>query len=174
MKNKEMIRNISVAGIFAALAIAFMYIGGLTMLDLSVLVVCSLMTMILVVETNVRMAWIYAAVTSVLALILMPSKLYAIEYVMFSALYPILKLYVERISPIPAFIVKISILDTMLLSSIVLAQKVFLLGDEWFSLNLITILLGTVFFVVYDLCISTFITFYMVKLRKRLGIKKHL
>lgn len=174
MKKRDLTRCIAVCGVFAALAIIFLYIGGLTVLDMTILAVCALMTMLLAVETGAKTAWIYVAVTSVLALIILPSKLYAVEYIFFSALYPILKMYVERIPSLPAYIVKISILDLMLLSSIILAQKVFIVGDEWFSLNTVTILVGTVFFFLYDLCLTSCITFYMVKLRKRLGLKKHL
>lgn len=174
MKNKDLTKRIAVCGVFAALAIVLLYIGGLTVLDMTVLVVCSLMTMLLVIETDVKMAWVYVAVTSVLALILLPSKLYAVEYILFSAFYPILKMYIERIPSLPAYLVKISILDLMFLASIILAQKVFLVGDEWFALNMVTILVGTVFFFLYDLCLTSCITFYIVKLRKRLGFKKHL
>ena len=70
-----------------------------------------------------------------------------------------------------AWPLKLSFLDSMLLVTIVLAQKVFVMGDEYFSLTVPTILLGTLFFVVYDLALTACITVYLVKLRKKLGLK---
>ncbi|MGN1409048.1 MAG: hypothetical protein ACI4XJ_02610 [Eubacteriales bacterium] len=172
MKNKSLTKNITLCGIFAALCIVFLYVGGLTVADLSILVICSIMTMIILVETGEKTAWIYAAVTSTLALILLPSKLYAIEYIMLSAVYPILKRHFERMRPLFAWPVKLSCLDCMLLLVIILGQYVFMAGDEFFALSAVTILVGTLFFIIYDLCLSACITVYMVKLRKKFKLNK--
>ena len=171
MKNKNLTKQITLCGIFAALAVVFLLIGGMTVLDLSVLCVCALMTMLLVVEAGVKMTWIYAAVTGVLALIFLPNKLYAIEYIIFSAVYPMVKLAFERLPQLMAWPLKISFLDTMLLICIVLGQKVFLLGDEYYALTAGTVLAGTLFFVLFDMALTACITVYLVKLRKKLGLK---
>ncbi|MBR4895443.1 MAG: hypothetical protein IKZ41_03370, partial [Clostridia bacterium] len=155
--------------VFAALCLVFLWIGGMTLLDLSILVVCSLMTMLLVIETGDKTAWIYAAATGVLALLLLPSKLYAIEYILFAAVYPIMKLYFERLRALFAWPVKISFLDTMLLLCVVLAQHVFMAGDDYFALNWITVAMGTLFFILYDITLTLCISLYIVKLRKKLG-----
>ena len=55
----------------------------------------------------------------------------------------------------------------MLLLLVVLGQYVFMAGDEFFSLSVVTVAVGTVFFVLYDFCLSACITLYMVKLRKK-------
>ncbi len=172
IKNKSMTKKLTLCGIFAALAVVFLYIGGFTVADLSVLALCSLMTMVILVETGEKTAWVYAAVTSTLALILLPSKLYAIEYIFLSATYPILKMHFERLRPIFAYPVKISCLDCMLLVLLVLAEKVFMAGDEFFSLSVVTIVVGTLFFILYDFALTVCITFYLVKLRKKLGLNK--
>ena len=140
------------------------------MLDLSVIVVCALMTMLLVVEVGVKMTWVYAAATSVLALLLLPSKLYAVEYILFGAIYPILKLYFEKLPSIAAWPVKISCLDSMLLICVVLGQYVFMAGEDYFGLSWITIGVGTLFFLLFDVTLSLCISLYLVKLRKKLGI----
>jgi len=171
MKNKNFTRQIALCGIFAALAVVFLLVGGMTVLDLSILAVCALMTMLLVVEAGVKMTWIYAAVTGVLALLLLPNKLYAIEYIIFSAVYPLLKLAFEKYPQIIAWPLKLSFLDSMLMVTIVLAQKVFVMGDEFYSLTIPTMIFGTLFFVVFDLALTACITVYLVKLRKKLGLK---
>jgi len=174
MKNIGMntTRKITLCGVFAALAIVMLYIGGMTVADLTVVAVCALMTMVIVIEAGAKYAWIYAAATAALALILLPNKIYAVEYICFAAVYPTAKMYFERLRPLFAWPVKISVLDMMLLGCVLLAQHVFLLGDEYFPLNVVTVLVGTAFFVLYDFALTVCVTFYMVKLRKRLGLGK--
>ena len=174
MKNNKMstTKKITLCGVFAALAMVMLYIGGLTVMDLTVVAVCALMTMVIVIEAGVRYAWIYAAATAALALILLPNKIYAVEYICFAAVYPAAKLYFERLRPLFAWPVKISFLDMLLLGCVILAQHVFLLGDEYFPLNVVTVLVGTAFFVLYDFALTVCVTFYIVKLRKRLGLGK--
>ena len=169
-KRKSATRRIAVCGVFAALCMVILWVGGMTLLDLSVLVVCALMTMLLVVETGEKMTWIYAAATSALALLLLPSKLYAVEYILFAAVYPILKLHFERLPPVLAWPVKISCLDSMLLVCVVLGQYVFMAGEDYFGLSWITVGVGTLFFLLFDVTLSLCISLYIVKLRKKLKI----
>ena len=169
MSDKTLTQKIALCGVFAALCLIFLWVGGMTLLDLSILVVCSLMTMLLVIEAGEKMAWIYAAATGVLALLLLPSKLYAIEYILFAAVYPIMKLHFERLRALFAWPVKISFLDSMLLLCVVLAQHVFMAGDDYFALNWITVGMGTLFFILYDITMTLCISLYIVKLRKKLG-----
>ena len=174
MKSNQMntTKRTALCGVLAALALVMLYIGGLTVLDLTVIAACALITMVIVVEAGVKYAWIYAAATSTLAIILLPNKLYAIEYICFAAVYPVAKLYFERLGRVWAWIAKIAFLDVLLLICLILAQYVFALGEEYFSLNFVTMVLGTAFFIVYDFALTTCITFYLVKLRKKLGVKK--
>ena len=164
MKHKTMTKRIALGGVMAALAVALLYLLGMTAFDLSVLVLCALMTMLVMVECGVRTTWIYAAVTSVLALLLLPSKLYAIQYLMFSAVYPILKMYF-------AWLLKISCLDSMLMMCLVLVRLVFTTAD-FFPFTMPTFLLGTVFFVLFDIVMTMCISVYMIKLRKIFKLQK--
>ncbi len=170
MSEKTMTKKIALAGVFAALCMAIIWVAGMTMLDLSALVICAFMTMLLVVEIGEKMTWVYAAATSVLAFLLLPNKLYAIEYALFAAVYPILKLHFEKLRPLFAYPVKISCLDTMLLFCIVLGQYVFLAGEDYFSLGWVTIGLGTLFFLLFDGTLTVCMSIYLVKLRKKLRI----
>ncbi|MBE6711556.1 MAG: hypothetical protein E7579_10610 [Ruminococcaceae bacterium] len=171
MKHKTMTKRIALGGVMAALAIALLYLLGMTAFDLSVLVLCALMTMLVMVECGVRTTWIYAAVTSVLALLLLPSKLYAIQYLMFSAVYPILKMYFERMPALFAWLLKISCLDSMLMMCLVLVRLVFTTAD-FFPFTMPTFLLGTVFFVLFDIVMTMCISVYMIKLRKIFKLQK--
>jgi hypothetical protein len=172
MKEKRnLTKNIALCGVLAALSIGMMCLGGLTVLDLSILLVCSLITVLTVIETGNKMAWIYAAVTSTLALLLLPNKLYAMEYVLFGGLYPVLKGYIERLPRGLAFVLKVAMLDIMLLSCLIVGQLVLGLGEEYFSLSFITVGVGTLFFAFYDYTLTKCISYYIVILRKKLHLK---
>ncbi len=170
MTGKNLTKKLALGGVMAALAVALLYLFGMTAFDLSVLVLCSLMTMLVMVECGTKVTWVYAAVTSVLALLLLPSKLYALEYVMFAALYPIFKMYFERMRAMFAWILKISCLDSMLMICLILVRTVFTTAD-FFPFSLPTIVVGTLFFVLYDIVMTMCISVYMIKLRKIFKIK---
>ena len=168
-------RKTAFCGVFAALSLVLLYVGGMTVLDLTILAFCSLVTVVVIIEAGDRSGWLYAAVTSALALILLPSKLYAVQYILFSSVYPILKPRIEKIpSKAVAFIVKLALLDVMLLGCILLGQFVLGVGDEFFTLSVLTMILGTLFFAVYDIALTRCIIFYLVKLRKTLKLSKFL
>ncbi len=166
MTNKNLTKKLAFGGVMAALAITLLYLLGLTALDLSLLILCSLMTMLVMVECGVKITWVYAAVTGVLALILLPSKLYAVQYLLFSAVYPIAKMYFERLRAMFAWLLKLSILDSMLMLCLILVRTVFI-GTEFFPFTVPTILIGSAFFILYDLALTMCISLYMIKLRKK-------
>ena len=169
-KNK-MTKRLALGGVMAALAITLLYLFGMTAFDLSVLVLCALMTMLIMVECGVKVTWIYAAVTAVLAILLLPSKLYAIQYLVFSAIYPILKMYFERLPAMFAWLLKISCLDSMLMLCLVLVRLVFTTAD-FFPFTMPTFIFGTIFFVFFDLMMTLCISVYMIKLRKIFKLQK--
>jgi uncharacterized membrane protein len=110
-------------------------------------------------------------VTSVLAFLLLPSKLYAIQYLMFSALYPIFKMYFERMNPVFAWMLKVSCLDSMLMICLILVRTVFTSAD-FFPFAMPTLIVGTLFFVFFDIVTTMCISVYMIKLRKIFKLQK--
>lgn len=168
-------RKMAFCGVFAALSLVLLYVGGLTVLDLTLLMLCSFITVVVIIETGDKYGYIYAAVTSALALILLPSKLYAVEYIVFSTVYPIIKPHIERIpNRVVAWVLKIAALDAMFLGCVLLGQFILNVGDEFFPLSLLTMLFGTAFFILYDFAFSKCIKLYLVKLRKIFGFSKYL
>ncbi len=169
--SKNLTKKIALGGVMAALCVALLYLLGMTAFDLSVLVLCALMTMLVMVECGVKTTWIYAAVTSVLALLLLPSKLYAIQYALFSALYPIFKMYFERMNQVFAWMLKLSCLDSMLMLCLILVRTVFTNAD-FFPFAMPTLIVGTLFFVFFDIVMTMCISVYMIKLRKIFKLQK--
>jgi hypothetical protein len=93
------------------------------------------------------------------------------EYVLFGALYPVLKGYIERLPRGFAFVLKVAMLDVMLLACLIVGQLVLGLGEEYFSLSFITVGVGTLFFAFYDYTLTKCISYYIVILRKKLRLK---
>ncbi|MBO5670156.1 MAG: hypothetical protein II333_08150 [Clostridia bacterium] len=169
--SKNLTKKLALGGVMAALCVALLYLLGMTAFDLSVLVLCALMTMLVMVECGVKTTWIYAAVTSVLALLLLPSKLFAIQYVLFSALYPIFKMYFERMNQVFAWMLKLSCLDSMLMLCLILVRTVFTNAD-FFPFAMPTLIVGTLFFIFFDIVMTMCISVYMIKLRKIFKLQK--
>ncbi|MBQ7599190.1 MAG: hypothetical protein IJU57_00780 [Clostridia bacterium] len=164
-------RKIALCGILAALTTGLLYLCCMTPLDLTAVMASALITTLCVIEAGSGYAWIFGAVTATLAVLILPDKLYAIEYALFGAAYPILKGYIERLPKIPAFIIKIAMMDLMLLGCLLLAKFVFLAGDDYYSLEFLTMLIGTAMFVLFDFTLTKCISFYVKILRKKLKIK---
>lgn len=167
-------RRIAFCGVFAALSMVILYIGGFTVLDLSILVICSLVTAIVAVETGAKTGWLYAAVTSALALILLPEKLYAIEYIFFSAVYPMVRPLFSRFPARLAFVLRVAVLEAMLCICISLGQFVLMVGDEFFTLGSVTLIGGCAFFILYEFALSRVMVFYFVKVRNKLRLNRFL
>ena len=72
-------KKIAFSAIIAALSVVLLYIGSISVLDLSAVVICALLTMLVVVEAGEKFAWLSVAVAGVLSLLLLPVKMLAVE-----------------------------------------------------------------------------------------------
>ena len=165
-------KKIAFSAIIAALSVVLLYIGSISVLDLSAVVICALLTMLVVVEAGEKFAWLSVAVAGVLSLLLLPVKMLAVEYIFLGGIYPILKAAIEKTPYWLSWVIKISLLDTMLLLSIALSKLVFTAGEPYYDFSFVVLAVGTVFFVLFDLALTTCVTAYITRLRKRLGLKK--
>lgn len=165
-------KKIAFSAIAAALSVVLLYIGSISVLDMSAVVICALLTMLVVVEAGEKFAWLTVCVTGLLSFLLLPVKLPALLYLFFGGIYPILKAWLEKTPYWLSWLFKISVLDTMLLASIALSKLVFTAEEPFFDFTGLVLLVGTVFFILYDLALTTCVTAYITRLRKRLGLKK--
>ena len=165
-------KPIAICGILAALCVVLLYIGSLTVFDLTAVVVCALITMVVVVELGNKYAWIMVCAAGVLSLVLVPVKLSALMYILIGGIYPIVKAWFEQFRNLFAWPLKLSAMGTMLLVLTVVSEVFYTAEETYFILGFWPILIGLVFLVVYDLALTGCITVYIVKLRNRLGLKK--
>ena len=151
---KNTAKRAALCGIFAAVSVVLLYLGSVTVLDLSAVVICAVITMIVKVELGGSpYPWVFAAVTGILALLLLPSKLLAVEYILIGGIYPLIKAAFEKLHPVFSWFLKISLLDCMVLLEIIVSRFIFVSEEARIDLTVPAILLATVFAVVFDLAL---------------------
>ncbi len=166
-------KRAAICGVFAAACVVLLYLGSMTVFDLSTIVVCAIVTMIIKVELGGSgYPWLFVAVTGLLALLLIPSKLLAVEYILIGGVYPLIKAVFEKFRPLFAWPLKVSVLGCMVLLEIIVSKFLFVSEEARIDFTAPAILLALVFAVLYDVALSVVISSYILKIRKKLGLKK--
>lgn len=167
-------KALALSALLCALGVILLYLGALIeVLDLSVAALASLLVMIAVIELGGWYPYLIYAVTSLLALLLLPAKFPAAIYLLLAGYYPILKAALEkRRRPRLAWLVKLLVFNAAL-TLVLLGATYLLTGDDaflwssapmWYALTNPT-------FVLFDIALTRLITVYRIKLRKRLGFR---
>lgn len=159
----------------SALSVVVLYLGSfIEVLDASMAVIASVMSIIAVIEFGRGAAWSIYAVTSVLSLILLPNKSVAVIYAAFFGFYPILKEVFEKKNKVIAWIFKeVTFNIALVVCFAVLRFVIFIEAPSIpFAMYVIGALLLEGVFVLYDVALTRLISLYIFKLRKRLRIGK--
>lgn len=166
----------ALAGMLAALSTVVLFLGYATgVFDLCALAVTSMLVVIAMIELGGAYPYLVWAVTSVISLVILPEKLIALEYILFGGIYPILKLYFERLRPRwLEWAVKLSYAAAVL--AVLYALSRFVLGLPMESGALAWALLAAyiVFFAALDRALTVSLTLYIVKVRPKLPFLKKL
>lgn len=169
MKNS---RKIALAAILSALGVIILLLGSIiTVLDLTAVAMASLLIMIAVIEIGGWYPYLVWLVTGLLSLLLLPSKFIALLYLVFGGVYPILKAMFERLHYAIAWILKLSYFNGMLSFLIFISIYLLHLPDTDLGYNWFVYLLCNGAFILYDIAATQLVTFYLIKLRKTLGLK---
>lgn len=159
----------------AALSVVVLFIGTVTgVMDLTGICVASAFTAIAVVELGGAYPWLIWAVVSVISFILLPDKSIAAAYALFGGVYPMLKLYFERLGRIAEWAAKLGYGGAVLAALYALSRFVFGIPQET---GVLMVGLGVgyaVFFVIYDYALSVAMTLYVQRLRPKLTFLRRL
>lgn len=168
------IKKMVVSAVLSALGVAIMYLGSVVdVLDLTLDAAASMIIIFAFIEIGTKYAWLIYGVTAVLTLLLLPAKLPGLMYLLFIGYYPILKASFERLHFVISWILKLSLFNTAFLLIILAVNYLFKIPDTGFDFTPLLIIFGNITFVLYDFASSTIITLYLVKLRRRLGLKNY-
>ncbi len=167
-------KRLTVSAMLAALSVILLAIGLLfaDLLDLSAAALASILCIYAVIELGGAYPWMIWAVASFLGLLLLPQKSPAFFY-LFLGLYSILKEKLEKLPRLPSLLLKLAFFHVCLAIGwgllCIFAPTQAILAFGWMLLA--TYALGLVAFLVYDYALSKLITFYLLRLRGRLGLK---
>ena len=165
-------KRIALCAILSGLSLAVLYIGALSgIFDLCAVIVGALGIAFVVLEIGGIYPWLTGAVTGILCLLLLPDKFVALEYLVLGALYPIIKSLLERFAKILSWALKLIYLNSALTVCVLLAMFVLHSQDFVSASWPVIFAAGNVFFVIYDIALTSFISVYVLRLRKRLKIK---
>ncbi len=162
--------KIAFGGVFTALCVLFLFIGSaVSTLDLTSAALGGLIVVAAVTEIGPRYSFGVYAAASAISLLILPAKLPAVYFALFSGYYPVAKIYLNRIKPRwLSYAARFALFNTALAASELAA--VFLLNIESepaFIIVLTAVALNVVFFV-YDKAIEKAAVFYGLKIRKHI------
>lgn len=161
----ENTKRLSRLSLLTALGVGILYIGSvIPTAQLTILAVAGFLSAVAVMMYSPLWAAAVYATTAVLALLLLPEKNFSIYYAAFFGYYPILKSFLEKIrNPKFSWLAKLGAYTAVFLLWWFLGAGLFL-GEavtlRWYLLWP----LGAVAFVIYDICMSFLITFYIQKI----------
>ena len=172
-KHRNQTKRLTVCAMLSAMGVVLLSIGSLIeAIDLTAAVLASLLIIYAVIELRGAYAWMTWGVTALLGLLLLPYPKTPALFYLFIGLYPILKEQLEKLGRIPCFLLKLVTFHVMVALLLGIIRLFF--PSDLPTLNymlLITYLLALLTFVLYDFALTRFITFYLVRLRDRLGLK---
>lgn len=163
--------RLAISGVMAALSFVLIFFGvSLGVMDLSALIISSMGVVFCIIEMGGSYPYLVWLVTSVLSFILLPDKLVFFEYFLFAGIYPIVKFRVARLRPFACFALKLLTFNVALTICALISVYVLALpSDVGFSIGWLLWIAGNVFFVLYDMCLSSVSAFYILRLRRVIG-----
>lgn len=176
-KTSQQVKYLTVSAMLCALGVIVLGIGSVVeVLDITVAVIASLLTVYAVIEIGGIYPWLIWVVTSILALVLLPIRTPLLFYTFLAGYYPIIKQKIEKHikSRMPAWALKMGVFSISLGVMYAVMRLFFPDLLETAGGNMMiaaTVALAVLAFVLYDICLTRLITFYFVKLQKRFKIK---
>ena len=177
MRNRirKQTKYLTVSAMLAALGVVLLSLGAMVeVLDISVAVLASLLTVYAVIEMGGAYPWLIWLVTSVLSLLLLPQKTPALFYACFAGFYPILKEKLERRRRLILYLIKLAVfhlcLGVMVAVMYLFIPDLLRMGEAaWLPIALYVACVAC--FILYDFALTKIITYYLVRLRHRFQIK---
>ena len=171
---RQKTRFLTVSAMLAALGVVLLGLGAFVeTLDLTTAALASILCVWAVIEMGGAYPWMIWAATALIGLLLLPQKSPAVFY-LFIGCYPMVKEKLEKLPRLPCILLKLAVLHVMMVLAWLVMRLFFpaeaQLGFGWMLLALYV--LGLAAFLIYDFALTRLITFYIRRLRDRLGLKK--
>lgn len=169
MRKKISARRVAFTAVFTALSVAFLYIAYIFPTgQLGFLGLASLAGIAAVVEYGTPGGLFVWLGTSVLGLLILPSKSLVWLYAVFFGPYPVVKALSEGLRRVLEWCVKMAFFDLALTVAIFVLRFTMLSFDTMRFGTLILYVLGNAVFVAFDIAVSRAIVVYMKQLHPKI------
>lgn len=170
---KNNTKAVAFSGLSTALIVILLFLASIIdVLDYTASAICGLIVTFIIVEFGAKSALCVYLASSVLSLMLIPSKIAALLFIAFCGWYSFVKRYLERIREPFSFVLKLFIFNAVLFLIIAVTKWVFMIDDFSFLTLTVVLITANVSFVLYDLLITKLIWLYVNVYRKRFKIFK--
>ena len=164
-------KKLTLSAILTALGSVVLIAGGyFGILDLTAAAFASLLVTFAYIEIGSPYTWLIWICTTLISAIALQANITWVEYLVAFGIYPIIKGAIERLGR--PWWIPLKLLFANAAFVVVVLASSFLIGVPYFDsnllwLNILTYVLTVVTFIVYDMCITACVKFYVVRLRPR-------
>lgn len=162
-------KKITYSALFSALGVAILSLASLfEIADLALSMFASAILLLAMIELGDKWGFMIYAATSLLALMLLPSKFIAAIYLVFTGLYPLIKRYFDRTGKLLSILLKLVYFNGALTAALLLARFVFGINDYAGWLLIAYYALANLSFWLFDILIKRLTLVYMLRFRSRM------
>lgn len=166
--------KVSMGGIVAALSLVLMFLTSVIPFGTYAFPTFAGILLVLIV---INLGYAYAvavyAATAIISFLLVTDKEAALYYTLFLGFYPIVKSLIERIQlKLIQYLIKFALFNVCMIAAFFIGMFVLSIPKESFNLfgvylPWVFLLIGNVFFLIYDLCVTRLVTIYLLKWHNR-------
>ena len=168
--------KVSLGGVVAALSLVLMLLTSVIPFGTYAFpAFAGILLVLLVINPGYRWAIAVYCITAILSFLLLADKEAALYYTAFLGFYPILKSVIERIpSKAAQFVIKFAVFNLCIIAAFYIGMTLLSVPKESFTLfgvylPWVFLIIGNMFFLLYDLCITRLVTLYLLKWHKKLN-----
>ena len=166
--------KVALGGVVAALSLVLMFLCSVIPFGTFAFpTFAGILLILLVINLGYGYAVAVYFVTAVLSFLLVTDKEAVLYYTAFLGFYPIIKSLIERIpSKIVQYIVKFALFNVCIIAAFFIGTLVLYIPKESFTLfgvylPWVFLIIGNIFFILYDLCVTRLVTIYLIKWHNR-------
>ena len=164
-------QSVSFSAILCALGVVILYLGALIeTMDITMATLASFLVIVCMIEISGYMPYLTYAVTFAISLLLLPNKTVGLIYGLFFGYYPILKNYLEKLPLLWSWAAKFATFNAAIFLCYTFARQYIFPDID--SIKIYLILILNVILFTLDLAQTLFVTAYVRKFRKMLGIHR--
>lgn len=170
-RNITTAQKISFSAVMCAIGVIILFLGSVfEVIDITMAALASFLVIVCMIEISGYMPFLVFLATTVLAFLLLPNKTVVLIYGLFFGFYPIVKNRLEGLPALFCWIAKFAFFNLILWIYYAFIKD--WLFPDIDSIRVYLILILNVIFFSLDLAQTLFVTAYVVKLRRMLGVHR--